>query len=412
LWRLLGPAFVAAVAYVDPGNVAANLSAGSVYGYSLVWVLVLANVMAVVMQYLSAKLGLVTGRSLAQLVGQRLSRPARLAYWAQAQLVAVATDLAEVVGGAVALRLLCGFPLLVGGLIIGALSLALLAVQGRGGRAFEVVVVVFLGVITIGFVSGLAVAPVDPAAVLGGLRPRLADSGAVFLAAAMLGATVMPHAIYLHSAAARDHAARLALPQTSRADSGDDGRGRVGLSRLLKANRWDVWLALVVAGSVNIGLLVLAAASLYGQGEISLDGAHDAIRSTLGPVVAGVFALGLLASGLASTSVGAYAGASVTEGLLRVKIPIWGLRLMTLAPALAVLAAGLDPTRALVVSQVVLSFGLPFAVIPLVRLTSQRATMGRWASRPWLVATAWVVVALVVALNLALLVQSLGGDWS
>src|SRR5690606_24441576 len=250
LITLLGPAFVAAIAYVDPGNVAANLTAGARFGYLLVWVLVAANAMAVLVQYLSAKLGVVTGRSLPEVLGDRLPRRARLAYWAQAEVVAAATDLAEVIGGAIALYLLFGVPLVLGGVLTGVVALLVLAVQQRRGqRAFEGVVTTMLAVLTIGFCAGLFFSPPDPAGMLAGLVPRLAGADSVLLAASMLGATVMPHAIYLHSSLARDH---LRAPSTS-------------VARVLRGTRVDVVLALVLAGSVNIAMLLLAAANLPGR---------------------------------------------------------------------------------------------------------------------------------------------------
>ncbi len=393
---LLGPAFVAAIAYVDPGNVAANLTAGAQYGYLLVWVLIAANAMAVLIQYLSAKLGLVTGRSLPELLGARLSRGPRLLYWAQAELVAAATDLAEVIGGALALYILFGVPLPLGGLIVGVVSMALLSIQSRRGqRPFEFVVMGLLAVITIGFGAGLVVSGVDWPAAAAGIVPRFEGTQTVLLAAGMLGATVMPHAIYLHSSLARDrHGAQDAA----------------GLPRLLRATRWDVVLSLLVAGTVNIAMLLLAAASLNGvEGTDTIEGAHAAITAALGPAIGVIFGIGLLASGLASTSVGCYAGASIMAGLLRVRIPLLVRRAITLVPALVVLALGLDPTWSLVLSQVLLSIGIPFAAIPLVLLTSDRALMGRFANGRRVRAIAWTVVALIVALNLALLGLTLVG---
>ncbi|TKR26726.1 Mn(2+) uptake NRAMP transporter MntH [Cellulomonas hominis] len=388
---LLGPAFVAAIAYVDPGNVAANLTAGARYGYLLLWVLVGANAMAVLVQYQSAKLGIVTGDSLPGVLGQRLRRRSRLAYWAQAEVVAAATDIAEVVGGAIALNLLFGLPLVVGGLIVGGVSMLLLATQNRyGQRRFETVIVGLLLVIVVGFLAGLLVGPPDPGEMLGGLVPRFAGTDSVLLAASMLGATVMPHAIYVHSALSRDRFGRV-----------PDESARSGL---LRATRWDVGAALTLAGTVNIGLLLLAAANLRGvEGTDTIEGAHAAISGALGPVVGVVFAIGLLASGLASTSVGCYAGAAVMEGLIHRRIPLLVRRAITLVPALVLLGVGADPTWTLVVSQVVLSFGIPFAVIPLVRLNRDRSLMGRHANGPRLQGVLVVVVVLVVALNLALL---------
>lgn len=388
---LLGPAFVAAIAYVDPGNVAANLTAGARYGYLLLWVLVGANAMAVLVQYQSAKLGIVTGDSLPGVLGRRLRRRSRLAYWAQAEVVAAATDVAEVVGGAIALHLLFGLPLVLGGLIVGGVSMLLLATQNRyGQRRFETVVVGLLLVIVVGFLAGIVVGPPDPGEMLGGLVPRFAGTDSVLLAASMLGATVMPHAIYVHSALSRDRFGRV-----------PDEAARSGL---LRATRWDVGAALTLAGTVNIGLLLLAAANLRGvEGTDTIEGAHAAISGALGPVVGVVFAVGLLASGLASTSVGCYAGAAVMEGLIHKRVPLLVRRSITLIPALVLLGVGADPTWTLVVSQVVLSFGIPFAVIPLVRLNRDRALMGAHANGPRLQAVLVVVVVLVVALNLALL---------
>jgi len=394
---LLGPAFVAAIAYVDPGNVAANLTAGARYGYLLLWVLILANLIAVIVQYQSAKVGLVTGRSLAELLGERLPTAPRRLYWGQAELVAAATDIAEVIGGAIALNLLFGVPLLLGGVIVGIASMVLLAVQTRKGqRPFEIVIVTLLAVIVVGFVSGLFVSDLDPAAMLAGVVPRFEGADSVLLASSMLGATVMPHVIYLHSALARDR------------HGVTDDPGRIRL--LLKATRWDVGAALVVAGAINISMLLLAASSLRGvDGTDSIEGAHAAIVANLGPVIGVIFAIGLLASGLASTSVGTYAGASIMGGLLKVRIPLLARRVVTMIPALFVLGIGFDPTQALVLSQVVLSFGIPFALIPLVRFASSKTLMGEFANAAWLRWVSWVATAAIVAINVVLIVLVIAG---
>lgn len=402
---LLGPAMVAGVAYLDPGNVAANITAGALFGYLLVWVVVTGNVMAWLIQYLSAKLGIVTGLSLPEALGQRFRRrPARLAYWGQAELVAMATDVAEVIGGAVALYLLFDLPLVVGGVITGVVSMLLLVVQSRRGgvRLFERVITGLILVIVVGFCAGLVIGPPDPAAAAAGLVPRFDGVESVLLAASILGATVMPHAIYAHSALTRDRF----------------GAGAAGAARdsaqtrtVLRATRLDVTIALAVAGSVNVVMLLLAAANLQGvEGTDTLEGAFAALAASLGPAVAVLFAIGLLASGLASTSVGAYAGAEIMHGLLRVRIPLLVRRAVTIAPALGILALGVDPTLALVLSQVVLSFGIPFALIPLVRLTADRALMGDSVNRMLTTVIAIVCAALLIALNVTLLVLlALGG---
>ncbi|HVW41644.1 MAG TPA: Nramp family divalent metal transporter [Amycolatopsis sp.] len=387
---LLGPAFVAAIAYVDPGNVASNVSAGAQFGYLLVWVVVVANLMAGLVQYLSAKLGLVTGMSLPEALRARMPRRGRLAYWGQAELVAMATDLAEVMGGAIALNLLFDLPLLAGGVITGVVSMVLLLVQDRRGqRPFERVITGLLAVVAVGFLASLFVAPPSPAGIVRGLVPRFDGAESVLLAAAMLGATVMPHAVYLHSGLARDR-------------HGHATGGR--LARLLRVTRFDVTLAMLVAGTVNLAMILLAATNLQGlPGVDSIAGAHGAVSGTLGAGVALLFAIGLLASGLASTSVGAYAGAMIMQGLLRKRIPLLLRRLVTLLPAIVVLAAGADPSRALVVSQVVLSFGIPFALIPLVKLTSDRSLMGADANHRMTSVVAWAIAGVIVTLNLALI---------
>lgn len=394
---LLGPAFVAAVAYVDPGNVAANLTAGARYGYLLVWVLVTANLMAMVVQYLSAKLGLVTGQSLPEVLGQRMRRAPRLLYWLQAEGAAMATDLAEVIGGAIALQILFDLPLLVGGVIVGAVSMGLLAVQDRSGaRSFEQVITALLVIITLGFTAGLFLGDNDWVAAAGGLVPRFAGDDSVLLAASILGATVMPHAIYAHSSLVRDrHGVRIPSER---------------LPQLLKATRWDVLLSLVVAGGVNLAMLLLAAGNLPGMSDTdSINGAHAAIEASLGPVIGLAFGIGLLASGLASTSVGNYAGGVIMEGLLNRRIPKILRRFVTLIPALLIIGTDVDPTWALVFSQVVLSLAIPFALIPLVVLTSRRSLMGEHANIVPLQVVGWVVVALIVLLNLMLAVLTARG---
>ncbi|MDR7183920.1 manganese transport protein [Microbacterium trichothecenolyticum] len=430
---LIGPALVAGVAYLDPGNVASNMTAGARYGYLLVWVVVLGNVMAWLIQYLSAKLGIVTGRSLPETLGHRIgNRWGRRAYWLQAELVAMATDIAEVIGGAVALNLLFGVPLLWGGVITGTVSIALLLIQSRrGARPFEFVIIGLLAIIAIGFSFGVFVAPPDGASVVAGLVPRFEGTDSVLLAASILGATIMPHAIYAHSALARDRFApapatagaalggdRL-MPRGSRAADAPIGapadptlaelRG-IPTRRLLRATKWDVTIAMLIAGTVNLCILLLAAANLAGvPGTDSLEGAYAALYAGLGPLVATLFAVGLLASGLASTSVGAYAGAEIMHGLLHIRVPLLARRLVTLIPALVILAIGFDPTVALVLSQVVLSFGIPFALIPLVALTANREVLGGYRNRVWTTIAGIAASVFLIALNGVLLYLVLTG---
>lgn len=387
---LLGPAFVASVAYVDPGNFAANFSAGAQYGYALLWVLVLANLMALLVQYLSAKIGLVTGLSLPEVVAKRLGRKSRIAYWVQAEAVAISTDLAEVIGGAIALNLLFGLPLLLGALITGAVSLMLLYIYTiRGQRMFERIIVGLLMIIPIGFFTGLVLQPPDAGSVVAGLAPTLNSADMVLIATAMLGATVMPHVVYLHSALSRD---RHGIA------SGNE------LRRLLRATKIDVGVAMLLAGSVNISMLLLAASALRGvEGAGSLEGIFAALSSSVSPIVAGLFGLSLLVSGFASTTVGAHAGAVIMDGLLKRKIPLLTRRVITIIPAIVIVGIGIDPTRALIISQVVLSFGIPFALIPLLLATSSRTIMGEHRNSRLIMFTVSLIVAIIVALNAALI---------
>ncbi len=388
---LLGPAFVAAIAYVDPGNFATNFSAGAEYGYLLVWVIVAANLMAMLIQLLAGKVGLATGRNLPELCREHFPRPVTHGLWVQAELVAMATDLAEIIGGAIALNLLLGIPLLSGGLLTAAVAFALLALQGRGYRPFELAVGGLLGVIALGFVYNSLRAGVDPGAVAGGLVPRFEGTDSVLLATGILGATVMPHVIYLHSALTSD-----------RVTADDDEQVR----SLLRHQRVDVVLALGVAGLVNLSMLVLAARLFFGRdlpGIDTLDGVHAALDRVAGAPAALAFGVALLASGFASSGVGTYAGQVVMQGFLQRRIPLSLRRAITMAPALVVLATGFDPTRALVLSQVVLSFGIPFALVPLVLLTRRRDVMGPLVNRRATTVAATVIAAVVIALNLFLL---------
>ena len=392
---LLGPAFVAAIAYVDPGNFATNFSAGAEFGYRLAWVIVLANVMAMLIQSLSGKVGLATGRNLPELCREHFPRPVTRGLWVQAELVAMATDLAEVIGGAIALHLLFGLPLLTGGAITAAVAFALLALQGRGHRPFELAITGLLAVIALGFVFSTVRAGVDGTDLAAGFVPSFAGVDSVLLATGILGATVMPHVIYLHSALTQD---RIVPESVAERRS------------LLRSQRVDVVVAMGLAGLVNLAMLVIAARLFFGRelpGVATLEGAHAALRDVAGAPVALAFAVALLASGFASSGVGTYAGQVVMQGFLQRRIPLLLRRALTMAPALVVLALDVDPTQALVLSQVVLSFGIPFALVPLVLLTQRPDVMGPLVNRPVTTGAAWVVAALVIALNGFLLLGTL-----
>jgi manganese transport protein len=387
---LLGPAFVAAVAYVDPGNFAANFSAGAKYGYLLLWVLIFANLMAGLVQYLSAKVGVVTGQSLPQVIASRLGRKSRIAYWIQAELVAAACDLAEVVGGAIALQLLFNVPLVAGGIITGLVSLLLLATYTRKGQhIYERVIISLLLVIPIGFIVGLIMHPPQAGQLITGVMPRLEGKETILLAVAMLGATIMPHVIYLHSALSRDKHGKVETKK---------------LQPILRATKIDVAIAMMLAGGVNISMLVLAASALQGSAASeSLQGIFQSLGTTLTPLVAWLFALGLLVSGFASTAVGTQAGDAIMHGLLKRRISPLIRRVIVIIPSIIILALAVDPTQILLVSQITLSFGIPFALIPLAITTSSKDIMGEARNTRLITTAIYLITAFVSVLNLVLI---------
>jgi manganese transport protein len=383
--RLLGPAFVASVAYVDPGNFATNVQGGARFGFLLLWVVVAANLVGMLLQYLSAKVGIATGQSLAEVCRERYSRPVVWGLWAQGEIVAIMTDLAEFVGGAVALSLLFGWPLPFGGVVIAVASLLLLMTRERG-RWFEGAVVTLLTVVLLAFLYQTLRAQAPLGDVAAGLVPRFRGGESVLLGSGIIGATVMPHALYLHSALTR---------------SQRTGEGR---ATVLRAQRFDVLIAMGIAGAVNVAVLVSAGALFHGgSAPGTLQGAYSRYAETAGPVAAAAFAVALLAAGLASSSVGVYAGEVIMQGFLRRRIPRVIRRLVVTVPALVVLAVTPDPTRALVLSQVVLSFGIPFALIPLVLATRRRDLMGAWVNRRITTLAAGLAATVIVGLNVALL---------
>jgi manganese transport protein len=392
----LGPAFVACIAYVDPGNFATNISSGAEFGYLLLWVILGANLMAMLIQNLSAKIGIATGKNLPELCREHFARPVTWGLWVQAELIAMATDLAEFVGAAIALNLLFGVPLFPAGLITAAVAFGILGLQTRGYRRFELAVVFFLGVILLGFLYDTLSIGADAGGVAGGFIPGFAGGNSILLATGILGATVMPHVIYLHSALTQRR-----VP----AENAEERR------KLLRFTRIDVTIAMGLAGLVNMSMLIIAASLFHGTSlEVdTIEKAHAGFGDLVSPEAALAFALALLASGLASSSVGTYAGQVVMQGFIQRRIPLVVRRLVTMTPALIVLAIGLDPTRSLVISQVVLSFGIPFALVPLVLLTRRRDVMGELANHKVTTAVAAVVAALISALNIFLLYQTFFG---
>jgi manganese transport protein len=393
----MGPAFIAAVAYIDPGNFATNISAGAQYGYLLLWVILASNLMAVLIQTLSAKLGIATGRNLPQLCREYLPKRISVGLWVVAEIGAMATDLAEFLGAAVGLNLLFHMPLLLAGLITGAATFAILGLQRFGFRPLEIIIATLVSVIAVSYLLETILARPDWGQVaFHAVTPEFAGASSLLLAVGILGATVMPHVIYLHSALISDR-----VPHRTRADA----------HGVFKFERLDIWIAMGLAGLVNGAMLFMAAAVFYGSGHTavgSLETAYQTLTPLLGSASSTIFGIALLTSGLSSSAVGTLAGQVIMDGFLGWKIPIWLRRLITMLPALIVIAIGVDPTYTLVLSQVALSFVLPFAIIPLMYFTARRSVMGDMVNRRWTTILGWLVTTIIIALNLFLLYQTLG----
>jgi manganese transport protein len=390
---MLGPAFVASIAYVDPGNFATNVQGGAQFGYLLLWVVLAANLMAMLIQYLSAKLGIVTDRNLPEVVRERFPRAVTWGMWVQAEVMAMSTDIAEFLGAALGLNLIFGVPLIPAGLITGLIAFAILELQTRGFRRFELAITALLGIIFAGFLyETLKIGPSTHGS-LRGLIPGLSGISSLYLAVGIIGATVMPHVIYLHSALTNGR-----MPCRN-------DRER---SRVLRFERLDVIIALGLAGVINMAMLAVAAKLFHTpalSGLSTIPQAHAQFGHLVGGTAALAFAVALLASGASSSSVGTYAGQVVMAGFIKVRIPIVVRRAITMLPALAILAVGMNPTNALVLSQVVLSFGIPLALVPLVMLTSRRDVMGVHVNRALTTVIAWGCAIVISALNVFLLYQ-------
>jgi len=395
VWPFLGPAFVASVAYVDPGNFATNMAAGARFGYVLLWVILMANLMGMVIQSMSAKLGIATGMNLPEVCRERFSRRGSVLLWVQAEIIAMATDIAEFIGAAIGLNILFGIPLFGAALITGAASFAILALQERGFRRLEAVIAAFIGVIVIAFAAQVFLADPSPSEVAQGFIPSFEGPESVLLAVGILGATVMPHVIYLHSA----------LTQHRIVGATDEEKRRIFHFELV-----DVVIALGIAGLVNMSMLVIAAAVFHESGltEVGDDLAQvaDELGTHLGGHANVLFGVALLASGLSSSSVGTLAGQVVMQGFIRRRIPLFIRRSITMAPALVIIAAGIDASRALVLSQVTLSFGIPFALIPLLWFCRDRSLMGGLVNRRSTTVVAVGIAALIIVLNGFLLEQT------
>ncbi len=393
----LGPAFIACVAYIDPGNFATNIAAGSRFGYRLIWVIVVANLFAMLIQVLSAKLGIATGRNLPEVCREQFSRRTSFWLWVQAEAIAMATDLAEFLGAAIGIHLLTGLPLFPSAVASGIAAFAILALLRFGVRMLEAVIAVLVGVIGACYVAELAFAHPDFGQVAHhAVIPQFGSSEALLLSVGIIGATVMPHVIYLHSALTQD---RL-VPETH-----EDAQ------TLLRYTRVDVMIAMTIAGVINVSMLVMAASTFFRTGlrhVDSLEGAHKTLQPILGSASGVLFALALIASGLSSSAVGTLSGQVVMQGFIRRQIPVTLRRLVTMVPAFIVIAIGVDPSRTLVLSQVVLSFGIPFALVPLVIFTARRDVMGPLVNRRLTTVAATLVAAVIILLNFFLLAQTAG----
>ncbi|ALW89044.1 divalent metal cation transporter [Deinococcus actinosclerus] len=387
----LGPAVIASIAYMDPGNFATNIQGGAQFGYALLWVILAANLMAMLIQNLSAKLGIATGKNLPETIRERWPRPVVWLYWVQAEIVAMATDLAEFLGAAVAIQLLTGLPLIWGASITAALTFWLLTIQRRGFRPLELVIGGFVAIIGVAYLTQFVLARPALAELGRGFIPSFQGVDSVYLAVGIIGATVMPHVIYLHSA----------LTQGRVPTRNDDEKVR--LSRL---NRIDVIVSMGLAGLINMSMLAVAAATFYGKGVENagdLETAYRTLTPLLGPAAATAFAIALLASGLSSSAVGTMAGQVIMQGFVNFSIPLWLRRTITMLPAFIVIILGLNPTDVLVLSQVILSFGVPFALIPLLLFTARRDVMGVLTSRPLVTGLGWVFASIIIGLNVYLL---------
>jgi manganese transport protein len=394
VWPFLGPAFVAAVAYIDPGNFATNIAGGAKFGYLLLWVVLAANLVAMLVQTQSAKLGIATGKNLPELCRESFSRPVSWGLWVQAEIVAMATDIAEVVGAALGLYLLFGIPLFPAGVIAGIGAFAILALQQMGFRRLEAGITVLVGVVVAAFVAELFYADPSAGEVASHLViPGFSGTESLLLATGIIGATVMPHVVYLHSALTQRRII---------------GRSWAERKRILRFEKIDVVIAMTLAGVVNLSMMIVAAELFHDSGFTDVDtieGAYKAFESLVSPTSATIFGIALLASGFASSSVGTMAGQVVMQGFIKRRIPIFLRRAITLAPALLVLAIGVEPTDALVMSQVVLSFGIPFALVPLLIIANRREVMGEMTNPRWLTALAGVLASGIIALNVFLLQQ-------
>ncbi|ASK57305.1 MULTISPECIES: Nramp family divalent metal transporter [Bacillus] len=394
LLPFLGPAFIAAIAYIDPGNFATNISAGSKYGYMLLWVILFSNLMAFLIQVLSAKLGIATGKNLPEIARDRYPKWVSAGLWIQGELVIMATDLAEFIGAALGLNLLFGIPMVEAAIIAAIGSFAILELQRRGYRALEAGIAGLLFVVVIAFALQTFFAKPDAASVLEGLFiPKIDGMDSVLLATGILGATVMPHAIYLHSA----------LTQRRVVGKTDSER-----KKIFRFETIDILIAMVIAGAINASMLIVAAALFFKNGLYveDLDVAYQQFGHYIGPASAILFGIGLLAAGLSSSSVGTLSGDIIMQGFIRYRIPLYLRRFITIIPPMIIIISGVNATEALVWSQVVLSFGIAFALVPLIMFTSNKRLMGALTNRKWVTALAWLIAVLVIALNLFVIYDS------
>lgn len=394
LLPFLGPAFIASVAYVDPGNFATNIEGGSEFGYTLLWVIFASNLMAMLIQALSAKLGIASGSNLAEHCRNNFRRPITYGMWVLMEIVAMATDLAEFLGAALGFNLLFGFPLIVGGILTGICTFLILGLQRYGFRPLEIAITLMVSVIAVCYLlETILDKPALKVLLYHTFVPQFSGTESVLLATGILGATVMPHAIFLHSALTQQ---RIIVK--------DPGK----LRKLFRFEILDVTIAMGIASLVNMAMLIMAAVTFNGHGLTgiaTIEDAHRTLLPLLGKAASWIFAISLLASGLSSSTVGTSAGQVIMQGFLHKHIPVWLRRLVTMIPSITIIGIGFDPTRTLVISQVILSFGLPFAIIPLIMFTRNKSIMGILVNKGVTTFTVSVIASLIIIMNLYLIYQ-------
>lgn len=397
LFKFLGPAFIVSVAYIDPGNFATNISGGSIFNYNLIWVILWSNLMAIFLQTMSAKLGIATDANLSEVCSKVFSKKVNWLLWVVAELAAIATTMAEFLGGTLGFYLLFGIPLVYAGFLTGVVTFFIIYMQKYGQRIIEIIITIFVAIICICYTTEIFLAKPDWVQVgYHTLVPSLPNSHAVLIAVGMLGATVMPHVIYLHSQLVQCRNKGMTL---------EDKISHLRMERI------DITLAMNIAFIVNASMVIVSATVFYSKGIVvdSIEQAHQSLSPLLGSLSSGIFAIALLASGFSSSAVGAMAGETVMDGFINIKIPTNIKRIVTMAPAMIIIAMGINPMKALIISQVFLSFALPFAIIPMMIITSKKDIMGIFTNKLLTKVIGWIITIIIISLNIVLLFLTFSG---